>query len=586
MSTAQRPAQPLITPGVIPAVAAASAVVFSVVGGGYLAGVLAGTGGALPAGLYGVIDVFKGLFLHPGDPALAWPEGSRPGGPVLTWGCILVLAALCLWLGMFIGAKLTIRRAARRVREAGFADRAELARAGVSEKVAVRKAKATRLSLKDVPVRRIAAEVETTKIATLYNGNDGVYLQYRDGLTCTGPTGSGKTWRLCWKGVTDAVGPVVATSTRGDLLRSTWAERSEVGHVEVFDPEGLTAIPNPMQWSILDGCDDPEVAKRRAEALVQAMPMDDTSNAGYWNGKAAMLMRGYLYTAAVKNKDLMDLRIWATSRNVKLVREVLKADLPDWHAELGQALDSKSDSSDDVVSACARLLEPLASPKLMGAINVPRSESADLHALMTEGKNTVYLVSEGHSASAAAFTTVLSAELYHVAKTHGLTRPDDKIDPPLRMVLDEMNNVAAIPNMPDLITDSGGRGIQIWALVHSALQNEKRWGRIGGQRLSTDSPARMYLPGLGDESELAALSRLMGTRDEYTSRDPRSAPRSVPVMALNEIREMPEDQALMMFRNAKPMKVRLPSVWDVPDLAKRVRANQSAFDEFCSKSAR
>ncbi|OXM18061.1 hypothetical protein CBI33_28075 [Rhodococcus erythropolis] len=459
-------------------------------------------------------------------------------------------------------------------------------RAGVSEKAAVKKAKATRLSLKDVPVRRIAAEAETTKIATLYTGGDGVYLQYRDGLTCTGPTGAGKTWRVCWKGVTDAVGPVVATSTRGDLLRSTWAERSEVGRVEVFDPEGLTAIANPMRWSILDGCDDPEVAKRRAEALVQAMPMDDTSNAGYWNGKAAMLMRGYLYTAAVKNKDLMDLRIWASSRNVKLVRDVLKRDLPDWHAELGQALDSKSDSSDDVVSACARLLEPLASPKLMGAINVPRSESADLHALMTEGKNTVYLVSEGHSASAAAFTTVLSAELYHVAKTHGLTRPDDKIDPPLRMVLDEMNNVAAIPNMPDLITDSGGRGIQIWALVHSALQNEKRWGRIGGQRLSTDSPARMYLPGLGDESELAALSRLMGSRDEYTSHDPRSAPRSVPVMALNEIREMPEDQALMMFRNAKPMKVRLPSVWDVPDLSKRVRANQAAFDDFCTKGSR
>lgn len=580
--TTQRPTKPIVAPGVIPMAATALAVVLSVVGGGYLSGVFAGTGGALPSGMYGVLDVFKGLFLHPADPALAWPEGSRPGGPVLTWGCIAVLAALCLWLGMFISSKMTIRRAARRVRESGFADRTELARAGVSEKAAVRKAKATRLSLADVPVRRIVAEAETTKIATLYNGGDGVYLQYRDGLTCTGPTGAGKTWRVCWKGVTDAVGPVVATSTRGDLLRSTWAQRSEVGRVEVFDPEGLTAIPNPMRWSILDGCDDPEVAKRRAEALVQAMPMDDTSNAGYWNGKAAMLMRGYLYAAAVKNKDLMDLRIWASSRNVKLVRDVLERDLPDWHAELEQALDSKSDSSDDVVSACARLLEPLASPKLMAAMNVPRSESADLHALMTEGKNTVYVVSEGHSASAAAFTTVLSAELYHVAKTHGLTKPDDKIDPPLRMVLDEMNNVAAIPNMPDLITDSGGRGIQIWALVHSALQNEKRWGRIGGQRLSTDSPARMFLPGLGDESELAALSRLMGSRDEYISHDPRSAPRSVPVMALNEIREMPEDQALMMFRNAKPMKVRLPSVWDVPDLAKRVRANQTAFDEFCA----
>ncbi len=77
--TTQRPTKPIVTPGVIP-----MAVVLSVVGGGYLSGVFAGTGGALPSGMYGVLDVFKGLFLHPADPALAWPEGSRPGGPVLT----------------------------------------------------------------------------------------------------------------------------------------------------------------------------------------------------------------------------------------------------------------------------------------------------------------------------------------------------------------------------------------------------------------------------------------------------------------------------------------------------------------------
>lgn len=585
MSTTQRPTKPMVPPGVLPIVGLVVSVVTSVVAGGYISGVVSGHGGALPTGVYGVLDVFEGLFRNPGDPALAWPEGSRPGGPVLTWVSIAIVAALCLWFGLFFSGQQMKRAAARRVRESGFADRTELARTGISEKAAVRKAKATRLSLKDVPVRRIDAAVETTRVAELYDHKgEGVFLQYRDGLTCTGPTGAGKTWRVCWKGVTDAVGPVVATSTRGDLLRSTWAQRREVGHVEVFDPEGLTAIPNPMRWSILDGCEDPEVAKRRAEALVQAMPMDDTSNSGYWNGKAAMLMRGYLYSAAVKNKNMIDLRIWASSRNVQLVRDVLEQDLPDWHAELEQALDSQSDSSDDVVSACARLLEPLASPKLMSAINVPHSESADLHALMTEGKNTVYLVSEGHSASAAVFTTVLSAELYHIAKTHGLGNEDDKIDPPLRMVLDEMNNVAAIPHMPDLITDSGGRGIQIWAFVHSALQNEKRWGRIDGQRLSSDSPARIYLPGLGDEGELSALSRLMGSRDEYISLDPRSAPRSVPVMALNEIREMPEDQALMIYRNARPMKVRLPSVWDVPDLSKLVRANQSAFDAFCAKA--
>ncbi|MFD4366978.1 type IV secretory system conjugative DNA transfer family protein [Rhodococcus sp. NPDC058521] len=575
-----RPTQPVISPLFWPVLGFAATVVFSVVGGGWLSGLLSGHGGALPAGFYGFLDVIKGLFMSPADPASAWPEGSRPGGPVLTWVCIGLLAVLCMVIAAFISGQQMKRTAATRERAHGFADRTELKRQGLTEKTAVKKAKATQASLAQVPLGQIDAETATTRIGKLYGTRDeGVYLQYRDGLLVEGPTGSGKTWRLCWQGVTNAVGTVVVTTTRGDLLRATWADRIKVGAVYVFDPERLTAFPQKMKWSILAGCDDPETAKRRAEALVQAMPMDDTKNSGYWNGKAAMLMRGYLYAAAVLDVDLRTVRVWAASRNVKAVREVLAERLPDWDAELAQALGSKSDSSDDVISACTRLLEPLASPALMESVNVPRNESVDLKAILAEGRNTIYLVSEGHSASAAAFTTVLSAELYHLAKTLGLKNPDDRLDPPLRMVLDEMNNVAAIPNMPSLITDSGARGIQIWAIAHSALQNEERWGRIGGRRLSTDSPVRIYLPGLGDEQELTSLSRLLGTRDEYTA--PHAPPRSVPIMSPNDIRQMPQDQALMIARQMSPAKLHLPTVWDIPDLAKRVQANQDAFDWYC-----
>jgi len=578
-----RPTPPVLPYGTGPVVGFVAGALVSVVGGGYLSGLVAGTGPALPAGVYGVIPVVTGLFASPGDPASAWPADAQPGGPILTWLCIGVIAAACIMLGAIISGKNMARKVARRIRASGFAGKEELARVGLDEKSAVKKAKATRLTLSDVPVRQIDAAVETTRIGTLYDDKkQGVFLQHRDGLMVEGPTGSGKTWRMFYKAVVDAPGTVVATSTRGDLLRATWAERSAIGEAKVFDPDGLTVYPNKMRWSILDGCEDPEVAMRRAAALVQAMPMDDTSNSGYWNGKAAMLMRGYLYAAAVLSKDLVTLRMWASSRDVRAVRDVLSVDLPDWNTDLTQALDSGSDSSDDVISACTRLLEPLASPRLMRSLNVPRGESADLHALITEGRNTVYLISEGGSASAAAMTTVLSAELYHVAKTHGLTQPDDKIDPPLRMVLDEMNNVAAIPNMPSLITDSGGRGIQIWAGVHSRLQNEERWGRVGGHQLSNDSPARLYLTGLGDADELATISKGLGMRDEYMSASRMTGPRSVPVMAGNEISQMAADQALLRYREAKPIKLHVPSVWDVPALAEKVRANQAAFDRFCA----
>ena len=64
-----------------------------------------------------------------------------------------------------------------------------------------------------------------------------------------------------------------------------------------------------------------------------------------------------------------------------------------------------------------------------------------------------------------------------------------------------------------------------------------------------------------------------------------SAPRSVPVMAGNEIAQMPSDQALMMYRQAKPVKLHVPSVWDVPALAQRVRSNQAQFDDYCAAAA-
>lgn len=554
-------------------------VYLALLGGGALSGVLSGRGPVLPEGRRVWMRVPLDVLRHAGDPALAWPESNRPGGPVLTWVSIAVVAAALTAAWLRAARWRTRSRARSRSGEGGFADHRELSERGLTEKAAVAKVARTRASLANTPVKKIDSVRETTRLGVLYDDHStALHIQYRDCILVQGPTGAGKTWRVVVSAVLGATGSVVTTSTRGDVLRATWAERSRLGRCEVFDPDGLTAWPTSMPFSILAGCEDPEVALRRGAALVQAVPSDDVKNASYWSGKAAMLMRGYLYAAAVLGEDLHTVRTWSASRNVKPVRDVLRRDLPGWYADLSQALDSKSDSADDVISACTRLLEPLASPRMMRSLNVPPEYSTDLTELLTSGRNTVYLVSEGGSASASAFTTLLSAELYHAARTAGLANDDDALDPPLRMVLDEMNNIAAIPDMPSLITDSGARGIQICAVVHSDLQNQERWGRIGGERLSTEAPVRMYLPGLGDEGTLASLSRLLGTRDDHYSQN--APPRTVPVMSGDEIRRMREDQALVVMRGASPIKLHLPSVWDVPEQAQRIRANQKQFDEF------
>ncbi len=114
-----------------------------------------------------------------------------------------------------------------------------------------------------------------------------------------------------------------------------------------------------MRWSLLAGCDDPDTAIRRADALVQAVPIDgDTKNAGYFSKNAAKYLRCCLYAAAVSGSDVTVFYRWAMQRQVPKVKEILDRDLPTWSVEYSQLGGSGSDSVDDVMSTVSTLLDP------------------------------------------------------------------------------------------------------------------------------------------------------------------------------------------------------------------------------------
>ncbi|MBF6331467.1 type IV secretory system conjugative DNA transfer family protein [Nocardia transvalensis] len=410
-----------------------------------------------------------------------------------------------------------------------------------------------------------------------------VYLQHRDGVIVHGPTGAGKTWRVACQRVWDAPGFVLATTTKADLVAATFAARTDRGQVAVFDPENLTGWPHPLRWSILAGCEDPETAIRRADALARAMPLEGTRNGAYFEQKAATLVRCYLHAAALAEYSIRDVRVWISARTNRTAIDILSDALPDWASELDQILGSASESTDDVLAAAARLLEPLASPRLLAAVDVPVDESFGVESLALSGANTLYLVSKGSSRSMAPFVAALAAEVHHIADRASQRRPGKRLDPPIRLVLDEMNNVAPIPDLPMIMTDSGGKGISLWVFAHNQDQNELRWGTEGGRVLAQSAPAMLILPGLRGVDELTALSRLLGERRrwEATLHDgSRSyALHDDTVLRTDEIRELGTDQALLIYRNAPAMLLRLPSVWDVPRWRQAVIASTAAFDE-------
>lgn len=576
-----RPERPVIPVGTGPVVTLVGGVLWTVYVGGAAAGVVTGAGLVWPEGLYGSLAVMRALVLTPGDPTVGWPEGNRPGSATATWVCLIVAMLLYMTAAVVIAGEISARRRATRRRRQGFADPAELRRRGLDRKSAVKAAKTNRSSLSDTPVRKLDAHDVATRIGTLYGerGTDAeVFVQYRDGALVEGPTGSGKSWRLAWQRIVESVGFVLATTTKPDLLWSSIGQRLAVGPVEVFDPEGITRWPTPMRWSLLSGCGDPDTAIRRADALVQAVPLGDTKNGGYFSANAAKYLRCCLYAAAVSGGDVTVFYRWAMQRQVPKVKEILDRDLPTWSVEYSQLGGSGSDSVDDVMSTVSTLLDPLASPKLMAAVNVTAAESVDVEQLIRDG-GTLYLLSEGSSGSSAPIVSALAAEAYYLAKEISRAYPQERIDPPVRLVLDEVNNVAPIPDLPDKITDSGGRGISIWAFSHGQEQNIQRWGVSAGKMFTTNSPVRIVLPGLGDVNELEQISRLTGEREEWWS--PKQAPRQAKVLTAPEIRGMPADQALMIYRGSAPILLHLPLVWDIEHWKKRVLESQEVYEWIC-----
>ncbi len=92
---------------------------------------------------------------------------------------------------------------------------------------------------------------------------------------------------------------------------------------------------------------------------------------------------------------------------------------------------------------------------------------------------------------------------------------------------------------------------------------------------TTNSPVRIILPGLGDVNELEQISRLTGERDEWWAPN-QAPPRQTKVMTAPEIRGMPADQALMIYRGSAPALVHLPLVWDIAHWKQRVLDSQES----------
>ena len=358
-------------------------------------------------------------------------------------------------------------------------------------------------------------------------------------------------------------GPVIATSTKPDLCSLTAAVRAGLGPVHVFNPQGIGGVASTFRWSPVDGCEDPATAIRRADALAFAVSQKGVEDATFWSAKASDYLRGYFHAAALARYDLRRVAAWVSGAEPGVPERILMAaGARHWALTLAELRSEAHKTAATVRMVMSRALSFMADPALAASVLPGQGAGFDIPAFLAN-RGTVYLIAEAvtEEAPVAPLFAAMASEMHYIAAQLGQASAGGRLDPPLLMGLDEVTQICPVP-LPHWLSDSGGKGIQVVAVVHGEAQLAGRWGEHGRQVVLDTSSVKVFLPGITDVTTLQAASTLCGQaswkvrgQDHATRHD---------VATPDMIRQLPAGFALIIRGGCAPAIARLPRAWRNP----------------------
>lgn len=401
-----------------------------------------------------------------------------------------------------------------------------------------------------------------------------LYIQLEDSMWVYAPARGGKTSSIVVPMVLNAPGPVLATSTKPDVVAWTATAREKQGQVFVCDWEDITGWPNTVKWTPIYGCEDEDEALERGKAWANAAPMEGTKNGSWFSAKAGSVLGRLLHAAALEDRTMDDLLLWIfDSHNPEPITI-----LEDHHKSrafiqpLRERTESRAgETEDSIKSTLLSLAEPLVTEKVLSQFRFRRGEAFDINTFF-EGPNTLHIVVDGEKSPLGTLSTMFADQVYRAARRKSSTFASGRLWPVFRMVLDEAPNVAAFSNMAELITDTGGRGIQVIGISQSFIQNEARWGKEEAKAIESNASLKLIFPGINSE-DLKTYASDMGVRDKArishssskTGGSTTTSSEEKAIVRAEELKHLRFGQATAVYRNLPPHVVHTEMVWQRKD---------------------
>jgi type IV secretory pathway TraG/TraD family ATPase VirD4 len=377
----------------------------------------------------------------------------------------------------------------------------------------------------------------------------GITPDYREWTTAAadqavlvlGPPRSGKTASIIIPSILNAAGAVVSTSTRREVMAATYLPRSRYGRIWLFDPFGDVDVPEgvlELHWTPLWSSRTWDGARATAEAMVSASAVATTAGSGsenaYLTEGAKALLGPMLHAAALSGHGIGDVRRWILREDYQTAADVL-ADHGAHLAvdELGRVGETDVRERGSVVNVTGTVLRAYGSQRVLDLAGTP---NFDVDRFV-ESADTVYVVAPPTQQEMLAPVVVgFLEEIRNAVYRHARAAdpPARQHRPPMLWALDEIANIAPIKNLPAIVSEGGGLGLQIMCCFQDLTQASVRWAKAAEGFLSLFATLVVF-PGIGDRKTLEALSMMVGDWDRPYAVSTTSSGTSVGIGLIPEL---------------------------------------------------
>jgi type IV secretion system protein VirD4 len=524
------------------------------------------------AGLAEMGAVAVRLLQEPGNPAAAWPPSDQPLIPGAAW-FYAVLAVLALGGGALALAFWRLYERLNGGRRLGRGDGASWA---------------TRRDLRALVVRH-----DTSLTGRIVLGRtrwrQTIATPQRQSLLVFGPTLSGKTSSFVIPTLLRWRGPVIATSSKVDMLLAALPARSRRGQVWLFDPFFAAGIP-AIRWSPLVGSKTWPAALDMAYWLTQAASVAHTvQNADFWETLARTLLAPLLLAAANHPGGSMGhVLAWANqpelASEVFSVLEALHAQDPDdpgpglAQSALSACIGADTRRRDSIYGTAQVLLDVYRYPAV---VDMATGCDIDRHQFLrgfnddgTPADHTVFVYSPEHRQDQLrplieAFVSWLIRGLEDRYALTGLA-----LDPPLLLMLDEAGNIAPLRRLGTYASSLASQGCQLVSVFQNLSQIRDRYSNEA-TTIVTNHLAKVLMAGTTDVELLNLLTHLLGKQEtteesiSYAadgSRTSHTAIRQNDLAPVHTLVQQRPGEVLALLSHCRPVKLRVRPYTETADL--------------------